>query len=153
MKSLKTGMHTRNNILCCTHFAEERNNIKQLHNRFGQQKAMKQLLNILNRKTGRPDKWERFVKALHQAGLHMEINWLKDYCKHGNFRVGVIFAFFALNPLRENYTHAKIKPICLNKGNRSSIVKITPAWNVLPTFSQNFPPSENNHVYSIMVHF
>ena len=63
------------------------------------------------------------------------------YCKHGNFRVGPIFAFFALRLLRENYPYAKIKPICLYEGN-SSIVKITPTWNVLPTFSRNFPPAK-----------
>ena len=57
--------------------------------------------------------------------------------------------FYALCLLRENYPHAKIKPICLYEGNRSSIVKITPTWNVLWTFSRNFPPCENNHVYSI----
>ena len=30
----------------------------------------------------------------------------------------------------------------LYEGNRSSIVKITPTWNVLPTFSRNFPPAK-----------
>ena len=48
------------------------------------------------------------------------------YCKRGNFRVGVIFAFSRFCLLRENYPHAKIKPICLYEGNRSIIVKITP---------------------------
>ena len=55
-----------------------------------------------------------------------------SYCKRGNFLVGAIFA------LRENYPHVKIKLICLYEGN-SSIVKITPTWNVLPTYSRNFP--------------
>ena len=32
----------------------------------------------------------------------------------------------------------------------SSIVKITPTWNVLSTFSRNFPPAKNNHVYSTL---
>ena len=60
------------------------------------------------------------------------------YCKRGNFRVGVIFAFFALLsfwrklPLHENKTHIPLWR------NRSSIVKITPTWNVMPTFSRNF---------------
>ena len=44
------------------------------------------------------------------------------------------FCFFC-----ENYPHVKIKPICLYEGNRSSIIKITPTWNILPTFSRNFP--------------
>ena len=48
------------------------------------------------------------------------------YCKRGSFRVGVIFAFFALLYSSENYPHAKLKPICLYEGNMSSIVKITP---------------------------
>ena len=59
------------------------------------------------------------------------------YCKHGNFRVREFFAFF-----RENYPHAKIKPICLYEGNMSSIMKITPTWNVLPTFLRTFPPAK-----------
>ena len=44
--------------------------------------------------------------------------------------------------LCENYPHMKIKPICLYEGNRSSIVKITPTWNALPTFSRNLPPAK-----------
>ena len=56
--------------------------------------------------------------------------------------MGVIFAFFAMFFFRENYPHAKIKPICLYEGNSSIIVKITPTWNVLQTFSRNFPPAK-----------
>ena len=41
----------------------------------------------------------------------------------GNFRVFQAFVFFP------KITHAKIKPICLYEGNRSSIVKITPTRN------------------------
>ena len=62
------------------------------------------------------------------------------YCKRGNFCMGVIVAFFAL--LRENYPHAKIKPLCLYEGNSSSTVKITTTWNVLPTYSRTFPPAK-----------
>ena len=65
-----------------------------------------------------------------------------SYCKRGNFRVGVIFAFSRFCLLPENYPHAKIKPICLYEGNTSSIVKITPTWNVSPMFSRNFPPAK-----------
>ena len=60
------------------------------------------------------------------------------YCKCGNFHMWVIFLYFALLSSSQNY-HVKIKPICFYEGN-SSIVKITPTWNVLPTFSRNFPP-------------
>ena len=62
-----------------------------------------------------------------------------DYCKHGNFRMGVIFAFLGALVFFAKFTPCEIKPICLYEGNRSSIVKITPMWNVLPTFSRNFP--------------
>ena len=72
--------------------------------------------------------------------------FLHSYCKRGIFRgnfKNLCFSHFCL--LRENYLHVKIKPICHYEGNRSSIVKITPTrntWNVLPTFSQNFPPGK-----------
>ena len=62
--------------------------------------------------------------------------------KRGHFRVGVIFAFFARLSFSRKLPHAKIKPKCLYVGNRSSIVKITPTWNVLRTFSRNFPPAK-----------
>ena len=64
------------------------------------------------------------------------------YCKRGsNFRVFRALVFFAkITP------HAKIKPICLYEENRSGIVKITPTWNVLPTFSRNFPPAKITHL-------
>ena len=45
------------------------------------------------------------------SGLLMVVQLLPVYCKRGNFRVGVIFAFFALLsssrklPPRENKTH------------------------------------------------
>ena len=55
------------------------------------------------------------------------------------FAWGVIFAFLSSS---RKLPHAKIKPICIYEGNRSSIVKITPTWNVLPTFSRNFPPAK-----------
>ena len=38
--------------------------------------------------------------------------------------------------------HVNIKPICLHEGNGRRIVKITPTWNVLQTFSRNFPPAK-----------
>ena len=44
-----------------------------------------------------------------------EKNGSLPYCKRGNFRVGVIFAFSRFCLLRENYPHVKIKPICLMK--------------------------------------
>ena len=50
------------------------------------------------------------------------------YCKCGNFHVGVIFPY-----------------------NRSNIVKIT-TWKVLPTFSQNPPPSSQNYHVNFTVH-
>ena len=53
--------------------------------------------------------------------------------------MGIIFAFLRFCLPRENYSHAKIKPICIYEGNRSSFVKITPTCNVLPTFLRNFP--------------
>ena len=37
---------------------------------------------------------------------------------------------------------ALIKPICLYEGYMTSIVKITPMWNVFPTFLRNFPPAK-----------
>ena len=64
------------------------------------------------------------------------------YCKRGNFRVGVIFAISRYCLIRENFPHAKIKPIWLYERNMSRIVKITPTWKVLPTFSRNFPPAK-----------
>ena len=65
------------------------------------------------------------------------------YCKGGHFHVGVIFhVFLRFRFLCKNYSLAKIKPICLYEGNRSSIVKITPMWNVLPIVSQNYPPAK-----------
>ena len=51
-----------------------------------------------------------------------------------------LFSRFSL--LCKNYSHAKIKLICLYEGNMSSIVKITPTWNVLSTFSWDFPPAK-----------
>ena len=59
------------------------------------------------------------------------------FSRGGNFRVFRTLVFFA-----KIYPHAKIKPICLYEGNRSSIVKITPMENVLPMFSRNFPPAK-----------
>ena len=70
------------------------------------------------------------------------LNIGQGYCKLGNFHVGVIFVFFALLSSPRKLPHAKIKPICLYEGNRSSIVIINPTWNVLPTFSRNFPPAK-----------
>ena len=64
--------------------------------------------------------------------------------------MGVIFAFTCFSILRNNYPHAKIKPIWLYEENRSSIVKITPWWNVFPLFSRNFPPAKITS-FSIMV--
>ena len=64
------------------------------------------------------------------------------YCKRGNFRVGVIFAFFAIwpfsrkFPLRENKTHKTL----LRKYVKYR--EITPTWKGLPTFSWNFPPAK-----------
>ena len=55
------------------------------------------------------------------------------YCNCGNFCVGVIFAFFTLY-LCKNYPHAEMKPMWIYEGNRSSIMIITPTWNVLRTF-------------------
>ena len=46
------------------------------------------------------------------------------------------FSRFCL--LCEIYPHAKIKLICLYEGNMSSIMKNTPTWNALTTFSRNF---------------
>ena len=63
-----------------------------------------------------------------------------DYSIRGNFRVWVIFALLSSSrklPPRENKTH-----IYFYERNRSSIVKITPTWSVLPTFSWNFPPAK-----------
>ena len=58
------------------------------------------------------------------------------------FAWGLFLRFSRFCLLRENYPHAKIKTICLYEGKRSSTVKITPMWNVLPTFSRNFPPAK-----------
>ena len=49
--------------------------------------------------------------------------WLRSFCSTVNVEI-------------------KIKPIYLYEGIRSSIVKISPTWNVLPTFSWNFPPAK-----------
>ena len=35
-----------------------------------------------------------------------------------------------------------MKPISICEGNRSSIAKITPTWNVLQMFLRNFPPAK-----------
>ena len=58
------------------------------------------------------------------------------------FHVGVIFA---KKTKCENYPHAKIKPTFIFEGNRSSNMKC-PA-NIFT----KFPPSENIHVYSMVV--
>ena len=65
-----------------------------------------------------------------------------NYCKHAIFRVGVIFVFFVLlSSSLKILPNTKIKPICLYEGNRISIIKITPTWNVLPTLSRTFSPA------------
>ena len=82
--------------------------------------------------------WEKIMSTIEtQASWWRHLQTLK-------FSSWVFLRFC----LRENYPHAKIKPICLYEGNRSSFVNITPTWNVLPTFSRDSSPSENNHVYS-----
>ena len=53
--------------------------------------------------------------------------------------VGVIFAFLRICLLRENYQYAKIKPICLYEGNRSSIVKQPSNEMSCQHFSEIFP--------------
>ena len=73
--------------------------------------------------------------------------------KIGHYRNRCFLHFLRFCLLRKNNPHAKIKPIYLYEGNRISIVKITPTWHALRTFSRNFPPakitpSENYHVYS-----
>ena len=60
-----------------------------------------------------------------------------EILRGGNCRVFFFFRFCLF--FCKNYSHAKIIPICLYEGKRSSIAKITPTWNVLPTFSRNFP--------------
>ena len=70
------------------------------------------------------------------------------YCKRGNFRVGVIFAFFAIwsssrkFPPRENKTHKTL----LRKSvkYRENYPHVKGLANIFAKFS----PSENNHVYS-----
>ena len=54
-----------------------------------------------------------------------------------NFHVFRALVFFAKITPFENKTYMP-----LYVGNRSSIVKITPTWNVLPTFLQNFPQAK-----------
>ena len=71
------------------------------------------------------------------------------YCNHGNCRVVVTFA---LCLLRENYLHAKIKPICLYEGNRSSIVKFTPTWDVLPLYANIFAKFSSVKITTFTVH-
>ena len=59
------------------------------------------------------------------------------YCKCGNVSIGLFLCFSRFCLLRKNYPHLKIRPICLYECKRIRIVKITPTWNVLPTFSRN----------------
>ena len=65
-----------------------------------------------------------------------------NYCKRGNFCMGVIFAFFALKYSSRKLTPRKIKAKWLYEENRSRIVKNTPTGNVFPTFSRNIPPAK-----------
>ena len=69
-------------------------------------------------------------------------------------RGGIFCGFFLRFCLfRKNYPHAEIKSIRLYEGNRSSVVKNTPTWNVLPTYIlAKFSPSKNNYVYSMWKH-
>ena len=51
------------------------------------------------------------------------------------------FSRFCLKLLKK-ISPPKIKHICLYEGKMSSIVKITPTWNVLPTFLRKFTPAK-----------
>ena len=70
------------------------------------------------------------------------------YCKRGNFRVGVIFAFFAILPFsrkfppRENKTHKTL--LRKYENYRENYPHLKGLDNIFAKFS----PSENIHVYS-----
>ena len=82
----------------------------------------------------------------------------------GKFCVFRYFAFFAkITPCEKKKPYASMKeigvvswklPPCERSINISIIILlihvvvcICSAWNALPTFSRNFPPSENYHIY------
>ena len=78
----------------------------------------------------------------------MDITIFHEYCKRGNYCVGVYFrdiAFFAkISPTQKFNSYDFIKEIGVVSWN------FTPTWKVLATFLWNSPPppSGNNHVYS-----
>ena len=64
----------------------------------------------------------KLTNAIHNGAFKRIVTL--EYCKPGNFRVGEFSRF--LRSCRENYPHAKIKPMYLYEGNKSNIVKISP---------------------------
>ena len=86
--------------------------------------------------------------SISHTRLCLTLTNLSLYCKRGNFRVGVIFAF------RDMTFFAKIslagKPIRLVKEIGEISWKLPPREKSCQHFREIFP-SENNHVYSIEV--
>ena len=113
-------------------------------------KGLKSIANIRNSsKIGTYLRTRKFRElSIIDINLDLEVcqwslSWRRmenmKYCKRRIFRVGLVFAFFAHLSSSRKLRDVKIKPICLYEGNRSSIVKITPTWNVLPAFSRHDP--------------
>ena len=70
------------------------------------------------------------------------------YCKRGNFRMGVIFAFFPILPFSRKFSPCENKtPKTLLRKYRWYRVNYPHVKGLVNIFAKFFP-SENNHVYS-----
>ena len=71
-----------------------------------------------------------------------------EYCKCGNFRVGVIFAFFAILPFSRKFPPRENKTQMTLLRKYEKYRENYPHVKGLDKIFAKFPPSENNHVYS-----
>ena len=79
--------------------------------------------------------------------FHIVSYWPK-YCKRGNFRVGVIFAFFAILPSSRKFSPRENKPHMTLLRKYEKYRENYPYVKCLDSIFAKFSPSENNHVYS-----